>query len=127
MYQTLTDYLPEIEKNTSGNWTIQSKEPMPYIAYIPLVGDFEEEVYNFGENHPEYGLGQYQDILRTNGISTGIESIQNADVSHMDGKSIMALLVCAVRAERYIQGALLDLFESGAIKKWLSRLKEIDG
>ena len=100
---------------------------MPYIAYVPLVSDFEEEVYNFGENHPEYELGHYQDILRVNGISAGIESIQNADVSRMDGKSIMALLVCAVRAEQYIQGALLDLFESGAIKKWLSRLKEIDG
>ena len=127
MYQVLTGYLPEIEKNTSNDWTIHSGEPMPYIAYVPLVSDFEEEVYNFGENHPEYELGHYQDILRVNGISAGIESIQNADVSRMDGKSIMALLVCAVRAERYIQGALLDLFESGAIQKWLSRLKEIDG
>lgn len=45
----------------------------------------------------------------------------------MNGKSVMALLVCAVRAERYMQGALLDLFESGTIKKWLSRLIEIDG
>lgn len=126
MYQTLTDYLPEIERNTPGDWTIHSEESMPYIAYIPLVTDFEEEVYRFGESHPEYELGQYQNILRSNGISTGIESIQNADVSQMDDKSIMALFVCAIRAERYIQGALLDLLESGAIKKWLLRLKEID-
>lgn len=127
MYQVLTAYLSEIEKNTSGDWTVHSEEPMPYIAYIPLISDFEEEIYNFSENHPEYELGQYQDILRTNGISTGIKSIQNADVSQMDGKSIMALFVCAVRSERYIQGALLDLLESGAVKKWLLRLKEIDG
>lgn len=127
MYQTLTDYLPEIEKKSAGDWTIHSENPMPFIAYIPLVSDFEKEVYNFGENHPEYELGQYQDILRANGIVAGIESMQNADVSQMDGKSIMALLVCAVRAERYMQGALLDLFESGTIRKWLLRLKEIDG
>lgn len=127
MYQTLTDYLPEIEKKATGDWTIHSEKPMPFIAYIPLVSDFEEEVYNFGEKYPEYELGQYQDILRSNGIVAGIESMQNADVTQMDGKSIMALLVCAVRAERYMQGALLDLFESGAIRKWLLRLKEIDG
>lgn len=98
MYQVLTSNLPEIEKNTSNDWTIHSEEPMPFIAYVPLVSDFEEEVYNFGENHPEYELRHYQDILRAYGISAGIESIQNADVSHMNGKSVMALLVCAVGA-----------------------------
>lgn len=127
MYQTLTDYLPEVEKKAAGDWTIHSEEPMPFIAYIPLVSDFEEAVYNFSESHPEYELGHYQDILKANGIVAGVESMQNADVSQMDGKSIMALFVGAVRAERYMQGALLDLFESGAIKKWLLRLKEIDG
>ena len=94
--------------------------------YIPLVSDFEKEVYNFAENHPEYGLGQYQDILRENGIATGIESIKNADVSKMDDKSVLALLVWAARAERYLTASWLDLFESGAVKKWLLRLKEID-
>ena len=126
MYQTLTDYLPEIEKNTSGDWTVHSEEPMPFIAYIPLVGDFEEEIYNFVESHPEYELGKYQDILRANGISGGIKSIKNADVSQMDDKSVLALLVWAARAERYLTASWLDLFESGAVKKWLLRLKEID-
>lgn len=126
MYQTLTDYLSEIEKNTSNDWTVHGEEPVPYIEYIPLVGDFEEEIYNFVESHPEYGLGKYQYILRANGISGGIESIKNADVSKMDDKSVLALLVWAARAERYLTASWLDLFESGAVKKWLLRLREID-
>ncbi|MCI9200392.1 MAG: hypothetical protein HFI03_08225 [Lachnospiraceae bacterium] len=127
MYQALTDYLSEIEKNTSGDWTIHSEEPMPYMVYSLVIRHFEKEVYIFAENHPEYELNHYNDILRENGIEWGAEEMQNADVSQMDGKSVMALLMGAVRGERTCEGVLLSLFETGAIKKWLSRLKEIDG
>ncbi|MGN0986458.1 MAG: DUF6508 domain-containing protein [Otoolea sp.] len=126
MYQTLTDYLSEIEKNTSGDWTIHSEEPMPYRVYSPIIRRFEKEVYRFDENHPEYGLNRYIDILRANGIEWGKEVMQNADVSQMDGKSVMALLMGAVRGERVCEGVLLSLFETGTIKRWLLRLKELD-
>ena len=53
--------------------------------------------------------------------------MSEADVSHLDGKCIMALIVGAVRAERFCDGALLGFFKDGSIKKWLMRLKEIDG
>ena len=52
--------------------------------------------------------------------------MKNADVSSLDGKTVVALLVGAIRAERFCDGALLDFFEDGSIVKWLSRLKEID-
>lgn len=38
----------------------------------------------------------------------------------------MALLLGAVRAERFCDGALLDFFEDGSVKRWLLRLREID-
>jgi hypothetical protein len=52
--------------------------------------------------------------------------MQKADVSVLDGKCIMALLLGAVRSERFCDGALLSFFKSGAIAKWLLRLKELD-
>jgi hypothetical protein len=52
--------------------------------------------------------------------------MKNTDVSSLDGKCVVALLVGTVRAERFCDGVLLSFFKSGVIKKWLLRLKEID-
>lgn len=126
IYKTLTDYLTDIENNTSGDWIIHSEKPMPYTMYSPVIRRFEKEVYIFEENHPEYELNHYNDTLRANGIEWETKAMQNADVSQMDGKSVMALLMGAVRGERACEGVLLSLFENGTIKKWLLRLKELD-
>jgi hypothetical protein len=47
-------------------------------------------------------------------------------VSDLDGQAVMALLLGAVRAERFCDGALLGFFEDGSIRRWLLRLREID-
>ena len=52
--------------------------------------------------------------------------MRNADVSTLDGITIMALLVGVIRAERFCDGILLDFFKDGTIISWLKRLKEID-
>lgn len=44
----------------------------------------------------------------------------------LDGRTVMALLVRVIRAERFGEGAFLSFCESGSIAKWLQRLKEID-
>ena len=49
-----------------------------------------------------------------------------ADVSELDGQAVMALLLGAVRAERFCDGALLGFFEDGSVNRWLLRLREID-
>ena len=48
------------------------------------------------------------------------------DVSTLGGKCILALIMGAVRAERFVDGALLNFFRTGTITKWLRRLQEID-
>ena len=53
--------------------------------------------------------------------------MSEADVSKLDAQCVMALIVGAVRAERFCDGALLGFFKDGSIQKWLTRLKEIDG
>lgn len=134
MYQPLTDYLPEIEREGFGNWIIdkyndgtpENPIQMPYIEYSQIIRRFIHDVYSFQENHPEYGLNRYSDILKENNLEWGKESMQKADVSTLGGKCIMALLVAAVRADRFCEGALLSFFRNGDITKWLLRLKEID-
>ena len=71
-------------------------------------------------------LNRYGEILERNGLEWG-ESMSAADVSTLDAQCVMALLVGAVRAERFCDGVLLGFFRDGSIQKWLTRLKEIDG
>ena len=48
------------------------------------------------------------------------------DVSTLEEKCIVALIMAAVRSERFADGALLNFFRTGTITKWLKRLQEID-
>ena len=134
IYKALTDYLPEIQHRSYGEWVVDreskgtAEDPiqMPYVSYSRMIRRFQNDVYDFMDNHPEYELNNYQKVLEANNIQWGTKSMQTADVTALDGKCIMALIVGAVRAERFSDGALLNFFESGAIEKWLLRPKEVD-
>ena len=52
--------------------------------------------------------------------------MRNADASALDEQCILALIMGAIRAERFSDGALLAFFEEGHISDWLKRLYTID-
>ena len=99
---------------------------MPSVNYTKIVQEVEDAIYDFEQNHLEYELNRYGNSVEANGIEWGMDSMSAKDVSVLDGKCVMALLMSAVRAERFCDGALLGFFKEGCIKKWLERLKEID-
>lgn len=110
MYENLTKHLPELDK-----------------AYEPVMHEIYHAVYAFMDEHPEFGLAHYYDILEENGLKWDYEVMEQADVSKLDGQVVMALLLGIIRADRFCDGALLDFFENGCIKRWIMRLQEIDG
>lgn len=123
VYKVLTDYLPNFENDSRGAWAVDYS-----IGYCTAKGGrFIKDVYSFMDEHPEYELNKYHEILKENSLGWGMKSMIEADVSTLDGKCVMALVMGAVRADRFATGALCDIFESGAIERWLLRLKEIDG
>ena len=134
MYESLTSLLPIINKTGFGEWIIdkvhdgspEHPKHFPFVAYRPVVRDIEEAVYSFIDQHKDMELTKYNEILREAHIEWGTESMRNADVSSLNGKTVMALLVGAIRAERFCDGALLGFCENGSITKWLKRLQEID-
>ena len=65
-------------------------------------------------------------ILENNGLQWGKDSMSGAIVEDLDARCICALLVGAVRAERFCDGALMSFFKNGSIARWLQRLKDID-
>ena len=52
--------------------------------------------------------------------------MRNADVSSLDGRTVMAMILGVIRADRFCEGALLAFLEDGIISKWLSRLYSLD-
>lgn len=136
MFESLTKHLSAIENaERFGNWvvdrgnkgTMDDPIEMPYVNYGTTVVDVEQAIYDFVDEHPEYELTHYRDILERNGLEWGSQAMSGADVSELDGQAVMALLLGAVRAERFCDGALLGFFGDGSMRRWLLRLKEIDG
>ena len=98
----------------------------PHANYFRVLEEVHRAVYAFFKEHPEYELAHYSDILERSGLAWDGRVMSEADVSALDGQTVMALLMGAVRAERFCDGALLCFFEDGSVKRWLTRLKEID-
>lgn len=135
MYESLTCFIPKMQDTGFGEWVVdrvndgspEHPKQFPFVAYSRVVTDFENEVYRFIEDNQSMELTRYGDILNEVGITWGKDSMRNADVSSLDGRTIMALIVGAIRAERFCDGILLEFCEDGILTKWLARLQQIDG
>ena len=49
-----------------------------------------------------------------------------AEVDHLDAQCIIALILGAIRADRFSEGTLLAFLKDGTIVRWLERLKTLD-
>ena len=85
-----------------------------------------DAIYAFCEAHPEEGYNSYREILETAGIAWDRATMVGTDVSGLEGRIVIALLLGACRAERFCDDAFQDIADSGAILRWLERLREID-
>ena len=134
-FERLTNYLAQLDGDKVGTWIIDKENDgtpehpiqMPFVNYTDMVHHFLDDVYGYVESCKDLGLNKYGEILERNGLEWGAKSMSEADVSKLDAQCVMALIVGAVRAERFCDGALLGFFKDGSIQKWLTRLKEIDG
>lgn len=134
IFESLVCLIDEIRADSFGEWIIDKENDgtpehpiqMPFVVYSGVVRKFEKAVYAFEEEHPEFGLTQYNSILKRSGVDWGSVSMSTVDVSDMDAQCVMALIMGAIRAERFCDGALKEFFENGSIERWLSRLQEIE-
>lgn len=134
VFEELTAFIPQIKEDAFGEWIVDRKNDgtpehpmqMPYVNYSEVVDNFIETLYQFCDRHTEFEHTQYGKTLHDYGLEWGKESMSKADVNSMNAKGVIALLIGAVRAERFCDGALLAFFESGCILRWLERLAEID-
>lgn len=125
MYESLTKYIDKIDDDMICKWV---EEPgfMPYVDYTSMVDDFVDDVYKFLKESKEVSPKKYRDIINANGIDLNTKSVFEVDPNTLDGSCVFSILLAAVRAERFSDGVLENLFKNGHIKKWLQRLKAID-
>ncbi len=131
-YSILTKYIPMMQLSKEfGEWVIDKENDgsiehpiqFPFVSYSELVRNFVDDVYTFEKENKNIGLNNYGDILKANGLKWDMESMANANISNFNEECILALIMGAVRAERFCDGALLDFFEKGCILTWLQYLK----
>ena len=133
-FDILTKYIPIIQADSIGEWVVDKENDgtpehpiqMPFVDYSEMVHNFIDDVYAFEESNKDMELTRYGDILKDNGLEWGTESMKNADVSNLNAQCVLALIMGAVRAERFCDGALLDFFTNGCMLKWLERLNSIE-
>ena len=134
MYESLTQLIPKLNEDEYGTLIVDREsrgtpdDPirMPFVRYSPVVNELEKAIYAFKAEHLEFEQTKYEETLNSNGLEWSSHSMSEADVSIADGKLIMALLIGALRADRFSEGALLGFLEDGSVVRWLKRLKEID-
>lgn len=134
-FKVLTKYIGKLEAVDSfDKWffeqgndgTTEHPYQMPFLHFNELAELFVKEFYQFFENHPEYQLTSYESIMESHGIAWDAKSMRDADEASLDTQCILALIMGAIRTERFCEGTLLSFFEDGSILKWLRRLKFID-
>lgn len=134
-YSALTGFIPLLQDGNQGEWvvdkeskgTIDDPTQMPFVGYYRDASRFMDAVYEFVDANEDEGYRNYAAILEENGLEWGADSLRNADVSCLDGRCVVAMILSILRAERFCDGAYLDFLENGCIVKWLARLQEIDG
>lgn len=130
----LTEYISKLQTEDYGEWVIEKRDEknpekpiqFPYVLYSEIVNHFRRDFYAFIQEHAEMNFPDFKDILKENGLEWNMDSMISADVSRVDARCILALLLGAFREERFSDGALLELLKGGSVLRWLERLKEID-
>ena len=89
----------------------------PYIEYNQIVIDFEYAIYEFIEAHKEMELYDYREIISKAGIDWNSGSLRDEELSSLDGRTVMALILGAIGADRFCEGALLANLNDGISSK----------
>lgn len=131
-FDILTKYIPLIQADNIGEWVIDKKNDgtpehpiqLPFVGYSEMVNNFLHDIYIFEQSNKDMELTRYGDILKENGIEWGLESMKKADTSNLDAQCVLALIMGAVRAERFCDGALLDYFKTGLYIEMAGKIKQ---
>lgn len=117
-YQQLTDHLKTIEKHEIHDSSSQS--------YITFIHEFMNSLDKFCNEHPKSVTEHFYNILLENNIAWDIEDMSNTEITSLDEKVVLALILGATKDVSFYEGALLPYIENGSLERWLRRLEYFD-
>jgi len=134
MYESLTAFIPAIEKGDFGGWSEQTgdgseENPLVFchIEYSEPVKKLLDELRLFRQAHAEdMNLQYYPGIEADISARWKGENLYDIDVSILDGRLTVGLLLIVISICRFDDTAFLECCESGCLLRCLKRLKEID-
>ncbi len=134
MFEELTAFIPKLQEGQFGEWIVDTKNDgspehpiqFPFVNFNNTVTAFVEAVYRFVDTHPAMELRNYSATLEEAGLKWDYNVMSNADVTGLTGRTVMALILGAIRADRFCEGTLLSFLNEGHIIKWMQRLRQID-
>ena len=131
-FKPLTDFIDGLSSESPGEWVKGKKLPngsiqLGYVNYSELVVSFIEKFYAFSKAHPEYNLTNYKEILEENTVKWDADDMRLINPKKLNAQCILALIMGAICADRFCEGALLGFLEDGSMVKWLEQLKKIEG
>ncbi len=129
MFEALTMYLPLLKNDGHGRLVTEKERDgspgprhLPFIKYSDTAYKLMHAISAFVDGNSALDLYDYLEIMK----KAGIDDPKKADVSHLDGRTVAALIVAAWRAERFCDGAFYGCLKDGHMEKWLERLLELD-
>ncbi len=133
-YNILTKYINTIPGDNLGEWLVDMEKDgisentikLPFVQYSEMVNNFVNDFYIFEENNKDMRLNHYQDILKNNDLEFDVKSMISVDISDLNAQRVLALIMGAIRADRFSEGILLESFNNGCVLKWLKRLDSIE-
>ena len=129
MYEKVTAYLGKLKP---AHWKYpenqgDGSDEHPYIAgwpeYDEITSEFMHRMYDFVPN----GGQNYDEVIYK---ATGLdchEDLTKADVSKIDGDTILFMIFSMIRGERFSDGLFGSYVANGTIDRMLKRLEELDG
>ncbi len=114
-FRVLTKYIGRLSDRTMiDDYTV------PFWDYFPY-SEFESEwIYS------EFPCTNYGEVLSEMGIALNYDQITAKSVDDLNAKQVLALITSAFRNDHFGNGVIVKYFRSGAMLKWLKRLKDID-
>jgi hypothetical protein len=124
--QALADFLPILEKpNFTGGWIPDSQEIEPRVFIMPdpilskEADEFLQAAYKHGWvlrnlNWPDWAQTE-----------EAISLLQDEALARATPEQLYRLLTVVIRQDRFVEGALLNAFESGLILRIVRRAADI--
>ena len=125
--RALVRFLPDLESPDfkAGSWvdfeeTSEGAFIMPYTAHSDVVTAFVDMLYETGWVLPNFDWPQWAQTEEASGLRD-----DECALSLATSDQLAKLLTVCVRQDRFMEGALLDAFESGLTLRIILRAAEL--